>query len=81
MQYFNISANEATFSMNSILFNMTVDSFDQYLLDGSKKWFLVFFASWCTHCRHFLPKLNRIAIEIKEDKKYNDIFFGIIDCE
>ena len=53
--------------MNSVILNMTRDNFNEYLDDQNKRWFLIIFAEWCPHCRHFLPKLNELIFNITNE--------------
>ena len=40
----------------------------------NQEWFIMFYASWCPHCKHFMPEFKRIGKSM-----FPEIKFGLVE--
>ncbi len=85
LEPFGLKGDPSTFVQNSVLFNLTKDSLRPLVADSTFSWFLVLYAPWCPHCRHFLPRLNKLVMNIQASpalsRRYQSVVFATVDCE
>lgn len=64
--------------MSSNIVNVTLENFQQVILEGSKSKLVVidFWADWCEPCKQLMPVLEKIAADYP-----NDLVLAKIDCE
>lgn len=57
---------------------LTVNNFNETILDSKKPWIVEFYSSWCGFCQRFAPHWKEFATEVKH---WNDVVgIGVLDC-
>jgi protein disulfide-isomerase A6 len=50
---------------SSDVVELTVDNFEQLVLESNEPWMVEFFAPWCGHCKNLAPEWEKLATDLK----------------
>lgn len=70
--FFNVEA--LTKRNSSLLVNINDTNLESRINNTHQKWFIMFYESWCPHCKKVFPTINEVAEMLKEE-----VLFGMVD--
>ncbi len=52
---------------------LTDDNFDSTVFKDDNMWMVVFFATWCGHCKKLFPELAQVATQLRGQVKLQSL--------
>lgn len=75
--------NSPHFGDRTLVQEMKRNYFQQKNLSNEaprKSGIVLFYANWCPHCHTVMPIMNELAEKMNQERKFNDMMVGAIDC-